>query len=101
MLYPVFTHLYLELVGSGHKQPAIKFLKKHQATFLGNLEFANLIRQLANVTLPEEIARDEVVSAYMVTFFGKTIKRTGFQLVPSRCYKDLGRFVCSYLGLTE
>ena len=68
MLYPVFTHLYLELVGSGHKQPAIKFLKKHQATFLGNLEFANLIRQLANVTLPEEIARDEVVSAYMVIF---------------------------------
>ncbi len=66
LLYPVFTHLYLEMVGSGHKLAATKFLKKHQSTFLGNPEFANFIRQLANVTLPDEIARDEIVNTYMV-----------------------------------
>ncbi len=68
LLYPVFTHLYLEMVGSGHKLAATKFLKKHQSTFLGNPEFANFIRQLANVTLPDEIARDEIVNTYMVNF---------------------------------
>jgi hypothetical protein len=54
------------MVGSGHKLAAAKFLKKHQSTFLGNAEFANFIRQLANVTLPEEIARDEIVKTYLV-----------------------------------
>ena len=66
LLYPVFTHLYLEMVGSSQKLAATKFLKKHQSTFLGNPEFANFIRQLANVTLPDEIARDDIVNTYMV-----------------------------------
>jgi hypothetical protein len=40
LLYPIFTHLYLELVNSGKKADAQKSHKKHQTTFLGNTEFA-------------------------------------------------------------
>ena len=66
LLYPVFTHLYLELVCAGHKLAAAKFIKKHQSTFLSNFEFATFIRQLGNVTSPEDITRDEVVKIFMV-----------------------------------
>jgi transcription initiation factor TFIID subunit 5 len=66
LLYPVFTHLYLEMVCANHKSAAAKFLKKHQSTFLGNAEFANFIRQLSSVTTADDIARDEVVKTYLV-----------------------------------
>ena len=69
LLYPLFTHLYLELVCAGHKFAAAKFIKKHQSTFSSNFEFANFIRQLANVASPEDVGRDEVVKTYLVTCF--------------------------------
>jgi transcription initiation factor TFIID subunit 5 len=55
LLYPVFTHLYLELVAGGHKVAAARFHKRHQSTFLGNAELAAFIRQLAPVTTPEDV----------------------------------------------
>jgi WD40 associated region in TFIID subunit, NTD2 domain len=77
-LYPLFTHLYLELVCAGHKFAAAKFIKKHQSTFLSNFEFANFIRQLANVATPEDVARDEVVKTYLVRDnpFSKNISKS-------------------------
>ena len=64
LLYPMFTHLYLQLVTSGKKTEAQKFHKKHQSTFLGNAEFAQFIRLLTPVTTEEELYGDDVVSAY-------------------------------------
>lgn len=88
LLYPVFTHLYLEMVGSGQKLPATKFLKKHQSTFLGNAEFANFLRQLSSVTLPEELARDEIVAAYHTSKYSVTLSNRTFHYLMKYLQQD-------------
>ena len=39
LLYPIFTHLYLDLVLAGHKLIAQKFHKRHQVRWKTKLEF--------------------------------------------------------------
>lgn len=76
LLYPMFTHLYLDLILSGHKVIAQKFHKRHQSTFLGNPSFASFIRILSNVMGPEDIQGEAVTSfltsKYSVTLSNKT-----------------------------
>ena len=78
LLYPIFTHLYLELVYSGKKSEAQKFHKKHQSTFLGNAEFAQFIRRLAPITTTEEMYRDDVVSEYYNSRYSVTLSNKTF-----------------------
>ena len=85
------------MVGSGHKLAAAKFLKKHQSTFLGNAEFANFIRQLANVTTPEEIARDEVVKTYLVKIIRKnrnlkSFRKLFFHILNDELFESYSKF---------
>ena len=78
LLYPIFTHLYLELVNSGKKADAQKFHKKHQTTFLGNTEFAQFIRRLTPITTIEDVYRDDVVSAYYNSRYSVTLSNKTF-----------------------
>ena len=73
LLYPIFSHLYLELINSGKKADAQKFHKKHQSTFLGNVEFAQFIRRLSPITSIEDILRNEVVSSYFNSRYTVTL----------------------------
>ena len=79
LLYPMFTHLYLELVTSGKKTDAQKFYKKHQTTFMGNVEFAQFIRLLSPISTPEDLHRDDVVSAYHRSRYSVTLSNKTFQ----------------------
>ena len=64
LLYPVFTHLYLELVLGAKTEEAASFHNKHHMTFVGNSEFAQFIFLLTSIRDPGDMARDEVVMAF-------------------------------------
>ena len=64
LLYPLFTHLYLELVTSGKIQEAYKFHKKHHTTFVGNTEFAQFIFLLTSISKPEDVDANDVVKGF-------------------------------------
>lgn len=78
LLYPMFTHLYLDLVLAGHKNIAQKFHKRHQSTFLGNPNFASFIRVLCNVQTLEDIQRDVSVTAFLTTKYSVTLSNKTF-----------------------
>lgn len=78
LLYPMFTHLYLDLITSGHKIVAQKFHKRHQSTFLGNPNFASFIRLLSNINAAEDISKDEAVSAFESTKYSVTLSNKTF-----------------------
>ena len=88
LLYPIFTHLYLELVNSGKKADAQKFHKKHQSTFLGNGEFAQFIRRLSPITTIEDMYKDEVVSAYYNSRYTVTLSNKTFYYLMKYLYSQ-------------
>ena len=88
LLYPIFTHLYLELVNSGKKADAQKFHKKHQSTFLGNVEFAQFIRRLSPITTAEDIFRDDVVSSYFNSRYTVTLSNKTFYYLMKYLYSQ-------------
>ena len=73
LLYPMFTHLYLELICTGQMVIAQKFHKRHHTTFLGNAEFAKFIHQLSQVLTPEAVASDEAVAAFQANKYSVTL----------------------------
>jgi len=78
LLYPIFTHLYLDLVLAGHKLIAQKFHKRHQNTFLGNPNFASFIRILNNILTPEDIQREETVATFLSSKYSVTLSNRTF-----------------------
>jgi len=78
LLYPMFTHLYLDLVLAGHKIIAQKFHKRHQSTFSMNPNFASFIRVLANVQSFEDVQRDMSVTAFLTTKYSVTLSNKTF-----------------------
>ena len=88
LLYPMFTHLYLDLVNSGKKADAQKFHKKHQSTFLGNGEFAQFIRRLIPITTTDDIYRDEVVTTYYHSRYSVTLSNKTFYYLMKYLYSQ-------------
>ena len=78
LLYPMFTHLYLELVSSGQKIVAQKFHKRHNGTFQGNVEFSSFIRLLSTTTTPEAVSTDPAVSAFRASKYRVTLSPKTF-----------------------
>lgn len=78
LLYPIFTHLYLDLVLAGHKLVAQKFHKRHQNTFLGNPNFASFIRVLNNIVTSEDIQREESVTTFLSSKYSVTLSNRTF-----------------------
>jgi len=84
LLYPLFTHLYISLLvncssTSPPPSPAMKFHKRHLATFQGNPEFKQFIQQLAEVSSPDELDQNPTIASfrsakYAVTLTDKTYK---------------------------
>lgn len=48
-LFPVFVHLYIELLGNGHKNAAHKFYVRHQSLFRTDSEQQNVLEQLSKL----------------------------------------------------
>ncbi|TRY74442.1 hypothetical protein TCAL_01301 [Tigriopus californicus] len=78
LLFPMFTHLYLELIVNGLSPLAQKFHKKHQSTFLGNAEFAAYIQQLQMVQTTEDIQNNLTVNAFMSCKYSVTLSNRTF-----------------------
>ena len=79
LLYPIFTHFYLDLVLAGHKLIAQKFHKRHQSTFLVNPNFASFIRVLNNIVNPEDIQQDNgSVQTFLNTKYSVTLSNRTF-----------------------
>jgi len=79
LLYPIFTHSYLELVLGGRKLEAHKFHKRHHLTFVGNAEFAQFIFLLTSISEPDDLGRDEVVSAFHAAKYSVSLSHKAFQ----------------------
>ena len=78
LLYPMFTHLYLELVSSGQKIVAQKFHKRHNGTFQGNVEFSSFIRLLSTTITPEALSADPSVCAFRASKYRVTLSPKTF-----------------------
>jgi len=78
LLYPVFTHLYLQLVLKGNKSEAQQFHAKHHGTFVGNAEFARFVYLLTSILEPDDLTRDEIASAFYNSKYGVTLSGETF-----------------------
>lgn len=63
LLYPVFCHLYLEMLHCGNRQAAIQFLKSHQGEFISETE-KSFLEELASVFSVQDIELRPLVNAF-------------------------------------
>lgn len=63
LLYPVFCHLYLEMLHAGNPQAAIQFLKTHQSDFALESE-RDFLEELSSVFSIQDIELRPLVNAF-------------------------------------
>ncbi|XP_011633999.1 TAF5-like RNA polymerase II p300/CBP-associated factor-associated factor 65 kDa subunit 5L isoform X1 [Pogonomyrmex barbatus] len=63
LLYPIFCHLYLEMLHVGNRQPAVQFLKTHQNDFVSDTE-KDFIEELSSVYSVQDIELRPLVNAF-------------------------------------
>lgn len=79
VLYPVFVHMYLDLVCNGHEAEAIKFIKKFgpgQESY-----YQNDIQNLSIITKKEELNDNVMVSSYKSNEFVVRMSRDTLSLL--------------------
>lgn len=79
VLYPVFVHMYLDLVCNGHQAEAVQFMKKFgpgQESY-----YQNDIRNLAIITKKEELSDNILVSNYKSNEFVVRMSRDTLSLL--------------------
>ncbi|EZA55947.1 hypothetical protein X777_03632 [Ooceraea biroi] len=63
LLYPIFCHLYLEILHAGNRQAAIQFLKAHQNEFVSDTE-KDFLEELSSVFSVQDIELRPLVNAF-------------------------------------
>ncbi|XP_076178618.1 will decrease acetylation [Ptiloglossa arizonensis] len=63
LLYPVFCHLYLEMLHAGNRQAAIQFLKSHQNEFNSEIE-KDFLEELSSVFSVQDIELRPLVNSF-------------------------------------
>lgn len=63
ILYPLFCHLYLEMLHAGNIQAAKAFLKAHQSDFVTDIE-RNFIDELSGVHSVQDIELKFIVNSF-------------------------------------
>lgn len=63
LLYPVFCHLYLEMLHAGNRQAAVQFLKSHQGEFISETE-KSFLEELSSVFSIQDIELKPLVNAF-------------------------------------
>lgn len=63
VLYPVFCHLYLEMLHAGNRQAAVQFMKSHQADFISDIE-KDFLEELSSVFSIQDIELRPLVNAF-------------------------------------
>lgn len=63
LLYPIFCHLYLEMLHAGNKEAAIQFLKAHQNEFISDTE-KDFLEELSGVFSVQDIELRPLVNAF-------------------------------------
>ncbi|XP_015109884.1 TAF5-like RNA polymerase II p300/CBP-associated factor-associated factor 65 kDa subunit 5L [Diachasma alloeum] len=63
LLYPVFCHLYLEILHAGNPQAAIQFLKNYQGDFVTDTE-RDFLEELSSIFTIQDIELRPLVNAF-------------------------------------
>lgn len=63
LLYPLFCHLYLEMLHSGNRQAALQFLKTYQNEFISDTE-KDFLEELSSVFSIQDIELRPLVNAF-------------------------------------
>ncbi|GAB6019420.1 TAF5-like RNA polymerase II, p300 CBP-associated factor (PCAF)-associated factor [Chamberlinius hualienensis] len=64
ILFPVFVHLYLEMIVNGQKTPAIKFCSRHQGLFLDVPQYKEIIEDLNKVVTAQDLPKYLNIKAF-------------------------------------
>jgi transcription initiation factor TFIID subunit 5 len=86
MIYPVFVHMYLELVYNSHENQAVRFLNRF-ASHQENFYFED-IRRLAVVTKKEQMKGNEIIDNF----------RSGQNLFTVRLSRDSNNYLKRFLN---
>ncbi|XP_011175839.1 TAF5-like RNA polymerase II p300/CBP-associated factor-associated factor 65 kDa subunit 5L [Solenopsis invicta] len=63
LLYPIFCHLYLEMIHTGNRQAAAQFLKSHQDEFISDTE-RDFLEELGDVDTIQDIDMKTYVKVF-------------------------------------
>lgn len=63
LLYPIFCHLYLEMLHTGNREAATDFLKTHQNEFVSETE-KDFLEELSSVFSVQDIELRPLVNAF-------------------------------------
>ncbi|XP_035659620.1 TAF5-like RNA polymerase II p300/CBP-associated factor-associated factor 65 kDa subunit 5L [Branchiostoma floridae] len=80
LLYPMFVHLHLDLVCNGHRDAAEAFFTRHHGNFLvDNMEWYELIEELAGVMCKQDLFTKPKVKAFRETKYAISLSDKAFQ----------------------
>ena len=84
LLYPLFTHLYIQLLvscpGRRPQCPAHSFLKDHVAIFLINEEFKKFITQLYEATEAKDLDNNPDIVTFRATKYTVTLTEQTYKV---------------------
>uniref|UniRef100_A0A1B6DIH6 Uncharacterized protein n=1 Tax=Clastoptera arizonana TaxID=38151 RepID=A0A1B6DIH6_9HEMI len=64
LLFPLFCHLYLEIIRGGHRQATSKFLKRYQELFMNTEYSRDIIKELSTVLTTQDINNLPLLQAF-------------------------------------
>ncbi|XP_013419666.1 TAF5-like RNA polymerase II p300/CBP-associated factor-associated factor 65 kDa subunit 5L [Lingula anatina] len=79
LLYPVFVHVYLELICNGHKTPAHKFYSRHHSYFLENSEYRMIVEALAQLFHKEDVYSNDYIRKFREDKFKVVLSEDALQ----------------------
>ncbi|XP_060576882.1 TAF5-like RNA polymerase II p300/CBP-associated factor-associated factor 65 kDa subunit 5L isoform X2 [Ruditapes philippinarum] len=85
LLFPVFVHIYIEMLSNGHKAPAHKFFGRHSSLFKTDVDQQSILDQLSKL-----YSKADMISCKEVQAF-KDMKYQVF--LPRNKFESLQRFI--------
>lgn len=64
VLFPMFVHLYLELICNGHKTPAQKFHHRHHGLFTDKEMYKTIVEDLKKIITPSDLSSFPTVKSF-------------------------------------
>ncbi|XP_052269332.1 TAF5-like RNA polymerase II p300/CBP-associated factor-associated factor 65 kDa subunit 5L isoform X2 [Dreissena polymorpha] len=88
LLFPVFVHMYLEMLSNGHRGNAHKFFKSHCAIFGTDTERQSILEQLSKLSSKADMISCKHVQAFKDMKYRVPLTKEKFEILHRYLKKD-------------
>lgn len=88
LLFPIFVHMYLELLTNGHKSSAHKFINRHSSMFRTDSKQLELIDQLSKLGSHADITQARDIVDFKDLKYEVTVSQHAFEQINKHLKKE-------------